>query len=172
MLGPHRFTPCNLRSNLVAGKEGFNAIFDPAVRLGTVDGAFAAVIVGLLKEEEDNNDGEGAKSNGPPVLNRPVSLGSNEASESWTGRRTKVQGQMKNSEGSATLVQEEHVHEVFGAENANSNAKERGEIPGDEVWRILIVFRHERCPDLGREDSEEGPEDDGCSAEFVRERPP
>lgn len=169
---PHRFTPCDLSGDLVAGEEGLNTILDPTVGLGTIDCAFAAVIVGRLEEKEDNNDGECTESYGPPVFHRPIGLRGNKASKSRTCRRTKVQSQVENSESSATLVQEEHVHEVFWAEDADSNAKESGKVPRDKVWRILIVLRHHRCPDLCRENPEEGPEDDRCSSELVRERPP
>lgn len=40
---------------------------------------------------------------------------------------------MEDGEGSASLVQEEHVDEVSGAKDANRDAKESGEVSRHQI---------------------------------------
>jgi NAD-dependent dihydropyrimidine dehydrogenase PreA subunit len=168
----YRVPPCGRRCDFVSRKERLNAVLDPTIRLRTVDRVFTAVVVCFLEEDEDNENGEGRQCHRPPVLNWPIGIGCHEASKSRTSRGTKIQSQMQNGESSTSLMQEEHVHKVSRAKNADRDAKEGREVPRDEIRCILIMSCHERCPYLSSELSEQSPKDDRRSSEFVGKGPP
>lgn len=70
--------PAYRRGHLSPWQESVDAVSNPTVRFGTVDGSLAAIVVCFLKEDEHHHDSEARQSNRPPILHRPVRMGSNE----------------------------------------------------------------------------------------------